>query len=175
MLTLVAAISVVTVALIALTETKVSQAYTRQFSRDFSHIVSELERSRLERTDEFMELCGHLAAHPYLVASLRGDASEEQRLSFWRLYGQYLPQRENTIANRPDSLPRRPAGLADLIAKSGSIGIVTRAGEITGLFHPQAVANSTSNEKRRLAAKQLRHQSGGVTRAKKRLDDLLAS
>jgi class 3 adenylate cyclase len=175
MLTLVAAIAVVTVALIILTETKVSQAYTRQFSRDFSHIISELELSRLQRTGDFMELCGHLAAHPYIVASLRGDASEEQRLAFWRFYGQSLTQLDSTIENRPDSSPRRPAGLADLIGKSGSIGIVTRAGEITGLFHPQAEANSTSNEKRRLAAKQLRYQSGGVTRAKKRLDDLLAS
>jgi class 3 adenylate cyclase len=175
MLTLVAAISVVTVALITLTETKVSQAYTRQFSRDFSHIVSELERSRLQRTGDFMELCGHLAAHPYIVASLRGEASEEQRLAFWRFYGQSLTQLDAAIETRPDSPPRRPWGFADLIGKMGSVGIVTRSGEITGLFHPQADASSTSNEKRHLAAKQLRYQSGGVNRAKKRIDDLLAS
>jgi len=175
MLTLVAAISVVTVALITLTETKVSQAYTRQFSRDFSHIVSELERSRLQRTGDFMELCGHLAAHPYIVDSLRGEASEEQRLAFWRFYGQSLTQLDSAIEMRPDSPQRRPSGFADLIGKMGSVGIVTRSGEITGLFHPQADASSTSNEKRRLAAKQLRYQSGGVNRAKKRIDDLLAS
>jgi hypothetical protein len=46
MLTLFTKISVVNVALITLTEAKVNQAHTRQFSREFSHIVSELERSR---------------------------------------------------------------------------------------------------------------------------------
>lgn len=175
MLTLVAAIAVVTVALITLTETKVNQTYTRQFSRDFSHIVSELERSRLERTGEFMELCGHLATHPYIIASLRGDASEEQRLAFWRFYGQSLNQLGDSIESRPDSPPRRQTGLPDLVNKMGSVGIVTLTGEIKGLFHPQADANSTSSEKRRLAAKQLRYQSGGVNRAKKRVDDLLES
>lgn len=175
MLTLVAAISVVTVALITLTETKVNQAYTRQFSREFGHIVSELERSRLERTGEFMELCGHLATHPYIIASLRGDASEEQRLAFWRFYGQSLNQLGDSIESHPDSPPRRQAGLPDLVNKMGSVGIVTLTGEIKGLFHPQADANSISTERRRLAAKQLRYQSGGVNRAKKRVDDLLES
>ena len=175
MLTLVAAISVVTVALIALTETKVNQAYTRQFSRDFSHIVSELERSRLERTGDFMELCGRLAAHPYIAASLRDEATEEQRHDFWRFYGQSLTQLDEGIESRPDAPPRRPTDFADLVGRMGSVGIVTRSGEIRGLFHPRADANSTSSEKRRLAAKQLRYQSGGVNRAKKRIDDLLES
>jgi len=175
MLTLVGAISVVTFALIWLTETKVNQAYTRQFSRDFSHIISELERSRLERTGEFMDLCRKLAAHPYIVASLKNNASEEQRLAFWRYYQQSLNQLGDTIEGRPDAPSQRQTSLPDLINKMGSVGVVTRGGNITGLFHPQADAKSASNEKRRLAGKQLRYQSGGVNRAKKRVDDLLES
>jgi class 3 adenylate cyclase len=174
MLTLVAAISVVTVALITLTETKVNQAYTRQFSRDFSHIVSELERSRLERSGEFMELCGDLAAQPYIVDSLTGTASAEQRAAFWRFYLQSLGQLGDPVGPRPNASPRQAVSL-DLISKMGSVGIVTRSGEITGLFHPQADSTSTNHEKRRLAEKRLRYSGGGIDKAKKRIDDLLGS
>lgn len=46
MLTLIVAILVVTLSLIAITENKVSQAYTKRFSRDFNHLISQLENSR---------------------------------------------------------------------------------------------------------------------------------
>lgn len=175
MLTLVAAVAVVTVALITLTETKVTQAYTRQFSRDFSHLVGELERSRVERSDGFMELCRHLAAHPYIIASLTGTATAAQQSDFWRSYLQSLNQLGDQIEGRPEIEARRQAASREIVNKMGSVGLLSREGEITGLFHPLADAKSTNQEKRRLAGKQLRYPTGGVNQAKKRVDDLVVS
>lgn len=67
-----------------------------------------------------MERCGHLAA-PCIIASLRGDASEEERLAFRRFYGQSRNQLEDSIASRPESLPRRQTGLPDLAGRMGSV------------------------------------------------------
>lgn len=175
MLTLVAAISAVTFSLIAVTETKVTQAYAHQFSRDFNHLVSQLERSRLERSQEFMELCNRLAAHPYIIASLSGKPTHEQNLAFWRFYIDSLYALDGTRGNRPEETTKRTAPSSEILGRIGSVGIVTQSGEITSLFHPLANSASKDNEKRRLSEKRLRNNAVGVNKARKRIDDLLGS
>ena len=175
MLTLVAAIAAVTFALIMITESKVTQAYTKQFSRDFNHIVAQLERSRLERSVEFIELCNRLAAHPYIVASLSGEPTKEQNLAFWRFYIDSLYALGETREGRPEEIAKRTAPSAEILGRIGSVGIVTKSGGITSLFHPLANTNPKDSEKRRLSEKRLRNGAGGVNQAKKRIDDLLGS
>ena len=62
MFTMFAVIAMVTVALILVTESKISQAYTRQFSQNFRGLVNQLERSHAERSQEFLELSRRLAS-----------------------------------------------------------------------------------------------------------------
>ncbi len=84
MATLVAAITAVSLALVLVTENKVSQTYTRQFSREFTHLVKQLEESSEERSQEFLELSAKLAAHPFIAASLAGTETRSNRvISGW--------------------------------------------------------------------------------------------
>ncbi|MBU6178884.1 MAG: hypothetical protein KGR69_04430, partial [Verrucomicrobia bacterium] len=56
MATLIAAIATVSFSLVLVTGNKVSQTYTRQFSREFTHLVKQLEESSEERSQEFLAL-----------------------------------------------------------------------------------------------------------------------
>jgi len=174
MLTFVAAIAVVTFALIYVTETKVSQAYTRQFSKNFKDLVKQLERSREERSQEFLELSRHLAAHPYVVSSLKDRNASDEGRAFWRDYIEDLKEIEgkaekgSDATGKPDPLP------IDLLQRYGSIGLVDTMGEIRTL-HPPGAGGSREGEKRRFASPRFRQSPSGVNRAKKRIDELLAS
>lgn len=175
MLTLVAAIPAVMLALILVTESKVSQAYTRQFSREFTHLVKQLEESRTERSQEFMELSARLAANPFVIASLEGRETEELSRDFWKTYLESLglpggpddPKRPDPFSGGRLSLP------ADLLARFGSVGIVSLNGTITGLQPPLLRNNGREGEKARLPSPRFRNSQGGVNRARKRVDDLL--
>jgi class 3 adenylate cyclase len=174
MLTFVAAIAMVTFALIYVTETKVSQAYTRQFSKNFKDLVRQLERSREERSQDFLELSRHLAAHPYVVSSLKEENASDEGRAFWRDYLEELKEIDGQTENRPDAAGK-PAPLpTDLVQRYGSIGLVDTKGEIRTL-HPPGAGGSREGEKRRFASPRFRQSPSGVNRAKKRIDELLAS
>ncbi|MEQ1839036.1 MAG: hypothetical protein ABL994_01390 [Verrucomicrobiales bacterium] len=175
MLTLVAAIATVTAALIAVTEAQVKGAYTRQFSRDFKHLVNQLERSRLERSEEFMELCRHLAGQPFIVSSLSGEASQEEEYGFWRYYKRSLFDLGDSLEKRPDALVRKTAPSPDVLSRIGSVGIVKPSGEIISLPHPIIKTTSKDGDKRRIAENRLRQGVNAVNRAKERIEELLAS
>lgn len=174
-LTMVTAVATVTVALIAVTEAQVKGAYTRQFSRDFKHLVNQLERSRLERSHEFMELCRHLAEQPFIIKSLSGEVSLEENHAFWRYYISSLYDLGDTVEKRPDATTRKAAPSPEILSRIGSVGIVTPSGEITSLVHPLAKTASKDGEKRRPADNRLRQGANAVNKAKKRIDELLAS
>ncbi len=86
MATLVTAITAISLALVLFTENKVSQTYTRQFSREFTHLVKQLEESSEERSQDFLELSAKLAAHPFIAASLAGTETPQQSRDFWKEY-----------------------------------------------------------------------------------------
>ncbi len=175
MLTLVAAIATVTAALIAVTEAQVKSAYTRQFSRDFKHLVNQLERSRLERSEEFMELCRHLAGQPFIVSSLSGEASQEEEHGFWSYYKSSLFDLGDTVEKRPDTILRKSAPSPEIVSRMGSVWIVKPSGEIISLPHPIIKTTSKDGDKRRLAENRLRQGVNAVNRAKERIEELLAS
>lgn len=174
MLTLVAAIATVTIALLYVTETKISQTYTRQFSRNFRDLVQKLEQSREERSQEFLELSRRLAAHPYVVSSLKnGHASDEGR-AFWKFYLDALNELEGN-PQQPGVTDQKLQPLAaDLIPRFGSIGLVDVKGEIRTL-HPPIANGGRDGDKRRFASPRFRQSPSGINRAKKRIDELLAS
>jgi class 3 adenylate cyclase len=175
MLTLIAAISVVTLSLIAVTENKVSQAYTKQFSRDFNHLISQLQHSREERSQEYFQLCEELAAQPFVIASLSGKATKEQNLAFWRFYMDSLYRLDDGNSKRPEGQgPQRRGGPSpEILAQMGSFAIVTKEGEIIGLNHP--MADTKENERRRMAEKRLRSGAVNMAKAKQRIDSLFES
>jgi class 3 adenylate cyclase len=177
MATLVAAITAVSLALVLVTENKVAQAYTRQFSREFTHLVKQLEESSEERSLEFLALSAKLAAHPFIAASLAGTETPEQSRDFWREYlgslGLGAAMDEPGSLKRPDLPGGRGQSPQDLIARFGSVGIVSLSGQIRSLHPELPRANGRDGEKRPQPPK-LRYGQAGINRAKKRIDDLLA-
>lgn len=174
MLTLVAAIATVTIALLYVTETKISQTYTRQFSRNFSDLVHKLEQSREERSQEFLELSRRLAAHPHVISSLKNTTTSDEGRAFWRFYLEALNELDKDPAKAALSDDKVPPPATDLIPRFGSIGLVDLDGEIRTLHPPMANGNR-EGDKRRLSSPRFRKSPSGVNRAKKRIDELLAS
>lgn len=179
MIALVAAIAVTTVALIVVTENKVSQAYTHQFSREFTHLVGQLERSREERSAEFMEISARLASHPYVVASLKGEAGEELSRDFWRSYLELIGfSSESTTTGQPKrsgvTPGDRPLQNPELHSRFGSVGIVSPDGEITPLLAPFPRVSRNPNGPHATDQPRFRKTQAGVNRAKQRIDELLA-
>ncbi len=175
MLSFVATIAVATIALIAVTEAQVKQAYTRQFSRDFKHLVNQLDRSRIERSQEFMELCHNLASQPYIISALSGEAVQEDSHSFWRFYVSSLYNLGDSAEKRTDAPLKRFSPTQEILSRMGSIGIVNRDGEITSLTPQFAGANSKEPDKKHLTESRPRGGPNAVNKAKKRIDELLAS
>lgn len=173
MLTFVAAITVVTFALIYVTETKVSQAYTRQFSKNFKDLVKQLERSREERSQDFLELSRHLAAHPYVVSSLKDESASDEGRAFWLDYLEDLMELDGKMEHRPDPKGKPDALPNDLLQRFGSINLVDTKGEIRTL-HPPIPNGSREGEKRRFASPKFRQSPSGINRAKQRIAELLA-
>ncbi|MCB1203161.1 MAG: HAMP domain-containing protein [Verrucomicrobiae bacterium] len=172
MLTLVAAIAVASFAIIVVTENKVSQAYTKQFSRDFRRLVTQLERSRDERSQEFMELSRRLATHPYVLSALLGDKDQETAFEFWRYYLSSLDELEGKTEKRPEPGGPRPLP-SDLVNRLGSVGIVHPNGEIESLPPPPLNGNRENGRRAQLAAK-LRQSPAWLERARKQIEELLA-
>ena len=175
MLTLIAAISVVTLSLIAITENKISQAYTKQFSRDFNHLISQLENSRAERSQEYFQLCEELAAQPYVIASLSEKATKEQNLSFWRFYIDSLYRLDGANEPRPETQEKRgnSAPSPEILAQMGSFAIITKSGEIVILPHP--MANPQESAKRRVIERRLRSGAVNMAKTKQRIATLFQS
>jgi len=173
-LTFVTAIATLTVALIYVTEAKVSQTYTRQFSKNFRDLVKQLERSREERSQEFLELSQRFAAHPYVVSFLKEGKPSDEGRDFWRDYVEALKEIDAKAQNQPETGAKAPLLPADLLQRFGSIGVVDSSGEIRTL-HPPAASGSRDAEKRRFASPRFRQSPTGVNRAKKRIEELLAS
>ena len=173
MFTMFAVIAMVTVALILVTESKISQAYTRQFSQNFRGLVNQLERSHAERSQEFLELSRRLAAHPYVVSSLKDKNASDDGRAFWRDYLENLKELEGKTETRPDP-DGKPAPLPnDPLLRFGSIGLVDITGEIRTL-HPPLANGNREPEKRRFTSPRFRQSPSGINRAKKRIDELLA-
>lgn len=178
MATLVVAIAAVSIALILATENKVAQAYSQQFSREFTHLVKQLEDSREERSQEFLDLSAKLAAHPYITASLGGKDTPEQSRDFWRTYLESIGLSGAIKGSESPGRPGLSGGLGQLpkdqLARFGSVGIVTPSGEIKTLQPPLPRMNGREGEKGRSQSPKLRYGQAGVNRAKKRIEDLLA-
>ncbi|MEM7603268.1 MAG: hypothetical protein AAF357_17885, partial [Verrucomicrobiota bacterium] len=132
--TLVTVVMAVTTALIIATETKIRQTYVSQFSAEFQSLLDGLERSRKDRSEEFMALCRELADHPFIRNSLKEGAfpNTEQQAAFRKEYRASVenlePSRQvsgsaaKPAANRPIS--------ADLLNKFGKIAIMTLEGQV---------------------------------------------
>ena len=82
MLTIVFAIALVTLAVLWATEAKIRQTYTDQFSIEFDGLVAQLERSREQKSAEFLESCKTLASHPFLAKYLKGETDKQSREDF---------------------------------------------------------------------------------------------
>lgn len=175
MLTLIAAISVVTLSLIAITENKVSQAYTKQFSRDFNHLISQLENSRAERSQEYFQLCEELAVQPYVIAALSGKVTKEQNLSFWRFYIDSLYRLDGANERRPETQEKRgnPGPSPEILAQMGSFAIIKKSSEIVILPHPMADAKESA--KRRVIERRLRSGAINMAKTKQRIATLFQS
>lgn len=176
MATLIAAIATVSFSLVLVTGNKVSQTYTRQFSREFTHLVKQLEESSEERSQEFLALSAKLAAHPFIAASLAGTETPEQSRDFWKEYLKSLglvgALDETSPLKRPDLPGIRGQTPQELIARFGSVGIVSLSGEIKTLQPDLPRAGGRDDAKQPQPPK-LRYGQAGINRAKKRIDDLL--
>jgi class 3 adenylate cyclase len=181
MFTIVAVIATVTICLIFVTESKVSQAYTRQFSQNFRGLVNQLERSREERSQEFLELSRRLAGHPLVISSLKTASFEGDIRDFWLFYRESLKDLEGDRTGNPEAGGKpngKPGPLpGDFQQRFGSIGLVDAKGEIHPI-HPVDSLLGEGNreeEKRRFSSPRFRQSQTGLTRAKKRITELLAS
>lgn len=179
MLTFVVAIAVVSFALIAATESKVADAYRRQFSGDFQRLVRQLKRSHEERSEEFQKLCEKLAAHPYIIASLEGEGGGEQAGSFWKTYRETLGQLESGQDSDPS---KRQLPVLEMIERASIVGIITPDGKLRTL-EPAALSGAGAalskgirpGEGRRFDGAKLRQRKGNLNQAKDRIAQLLAS
>jgi class 3 adenylate cyclase len=186
MLALVGAITATTLALVLAAESKVAQAYNRQFSRDFQRIVAQLDRARAERSHEFMELSRLLAAHPFVAASIAGTASQEQSRDFWLTY---LDALEGGAEPREDESQerswRRLLSNPELVGRFGSLGVVLPNGEIRGLapplppptppgYNPRAPNGGSAGNAGRPPAARFRQPPSRIQRVAERVGELLA-
>lgn len=171
MLTLVAAIAVSSFAIILVTESKVSQAYTKQFSREFRRLVTQLERSRAERSQEFMELSSRLAAHPYVISALTNKKDKTDAAEFWRFYFGSLNEVEGRAEPGPAPEGNRPLP-GDWPNRLGSVAIVHPGGDIESLS-PQ-MSGGRENGRRPQVAARFRQNPAWLERARKQIDELLA-
>ncbi|MDF1656537.1 MAG: adenylate/guanylate cyclase domain-containing protein [Verrucomicrobiales bacterium] len=140
-ITLVMAVIGVTIALMTATEMKIRQTYVNQFSSEYNILRGGLEQSRKNRSEEFMSLCRMLAAHPFVIETLKNGDSSDQLQEFWKQYTAGLKELE------PSRSPQGPnpqassgrAGLAqDVISKLGVVALMNLEGVVTPLEHPRA-------------------------------------
>ncbi|MAS94342.1 MAG: hypothetical protein CMO55_14180 [Verrucomicrobiales bacterium] len=116
MLTIVFAIALVTLAVLWATEAKIRQTYTDQFSIEFDGLVAQLERSREQKSAEFLESCKTLASHPFLAKYLKGETDKQSREDFIDSLPDIIDRPENRSQRieRPeaDNRERRLDGIA---------------------------------------------------------------
>ena len=87
LLTMVVMVTAVTIALLAATERKIREAYTRQFEGEFQELIDHMVESRKARAEESLTLGSTLASDPYILSILRGDEDDEQLWrEFWNVY-----------------------------------------------------------------------------------------
>lgn len=193
MFALFAAVTATTLTLILVTETKVAQAYNHQFSRDFRRIVAQLERARVERSQEFMDLSRRLAAHPFVAASIAGNATAEQSRDFWLSYLDALEPAGQGAEPGGGAFPgvgggdarerrwRRLLASPELVARFSAIGVVLPEGEIRRLSPPAPAVpppgyspGGGGSRKGRPAAGRFRQPDSRIQQLAERVAELLA-
>ncbi len=179
MLTFVVAIGAASVALIAATESKVAEAYQRQFSGEFQRLVRQLKRAHEERSEEFQILCEKLASHPYIIASIGGEGDAEQAVSFWKTYRETLGQLESGQGGDPS---KRQLSVLEMIERASIVGIITPDGKLRTL-EPPALSEAGAvlskgirpGEGRRFDGAKLRQRKGNLNQAKDRITSQLVA
>jgi class 3 adenylate cyclase len=173
-----AVIGVSTTALVLVSEAKIKAAATRQFSRDFAEQVAQIADSREDRSEEFIHLCETLARHPFVIASLKGQASAELSTEFWRSYLDILRENEPAAAFPGSGLltrdgpgpglsgggEKRLPGLGDMESKVGLVAVMNRDGEL------QALLPANPGEDRKRMVKRIKFRTAD---ARERLQSLL--
>ncbi len=140
-LTMVVTITGVTLALLAATEHKIRQGYTRQFEREFKGIIDQLDESRKSRSQEFLALGSTLAHDPYIVSVLHEQDTTEGAQVFWKGYIASLRELdEYKDTQLPSAAPKRNGNQAPdaLSGRIGRIATMDLDGDITILMPPIA-------------------------------------
>jgi len=140
---MIVAISVVTIAILTVTESKVKQTYEQRFVRYFGNQVAQIEKSASDRSMEFLELCQKLAATDYVVDTLRNQKANEDAEEFWGIYQESLREIESRQGGNPQGKGNRSLGAGDLLNRTGSVATMSLDGEVTSLLLP------VKSEKRR--------------------------
>ena len=139
-ITLVMAVIGVTVALMTATEMKIRETYVNQFSTEFEILLEGLEQSRKSRSEEFMTLCRSLAAHPFVVETLKDGEAADQMPEFWKQYTAELKEMEpsrQTSGPNPQASTGRAGPAQDVISKLGMVALMSPDGSVTPLEHPR--------------------------------------
>lgn len=131
-ITLALVVTGVSIALVTAIGSRVRQSYVERFSNEFQFLIAGVERSRQERSDEFLELCRGLAEHPFVVGSLKGKPAATQETSFWKSYDKRLEGMEDTRGQGPPGNGgKRPSGNAAILNKRGTIALMNLDGEVS--------------------------------------------
>ena len=130
---MIAAIAVVTFAILTITERKVKQTYEQQFARYFENQVAIIEESSSKRTREFIELCEKLAKTDLVVDMLKGEPAEGSKEDFWRVYADTQAELEEKPVASPFARKNRPLVSAEMIKNLGLVAVMDLNGEITPL------------------------------------------
>ncbi len=160
-LAMIAAIAVVTFAILSVTESKVKQTFEHQFARYFENQVARIEESNSRRTQEFIELCEKLAKTDLVVETLRGNPDEASKEEFRRIYSETLKELEGRPIESPLTRKGHTPLSGDLINKLGSVAVMNLSGEVTSL---SLFPSLQTTNRRALAAKKKIHMQRRITR-----------
>lgn len=132
MLTLASLTAGVTVVLIVITEAKVRNAWIGQYARFYQNLVASLEESRVNRSKEFRQISEELSAHPFVVASLRGETpGSAQRDEFRDDLRRILSPPSGGGGDPVRPAPgKRVSAPADLFARVGMLATMNLEGEV---------------------------------------------
>ena len=152
LLTMVVMVTAVTMALLAATERKIREAYTRQFEGEFQELMDHMVESRKARAEESLTLGSTLASDPYILSILRGDEDDEQLWrEFWNVYvttirkSTELGSAAKPVFNENDEKVLRSSrgpginlvgGIDSLINRIGAIATMDTQGEVTLIPDP---------------------------------------